>query len=54
MTDRLGWMQDTFSYAEGYDEQIQRYRGLKGPQRTTLFRSAGVSPAPPASHRIYW
>jgi len=33
---QLLWMNDTFAYAEGYDEQNQRYRGLKGGQRITL------------------
>ena len=32
----LTWEQDSFAYADGYDEVAQRYRGLRGGQQVVL------------------
>ena len=32
----LSWQQDSFAFAEGYDEDTQRYRGLRANQMITL------------------
>jgi len=37
----LTWTQDSFAYAEGYDEELGRYRGLRVGQRVPI---AGDSP----------
>ena len=36
----MSWEQDSFAYAESYDEAAQRYRGLRASQLTTLADSA--------------
>ncbi len=39
----LFWPSDTFAYAESYDEEAKRYRGLRGGQAVSLFAdSAGL------------
>src|SRR4030095_5859853 len=32
----LTWEQDSFAYAEGYDEVAKRYRGLRGGQNVAV------------------
>ncbi len=32
----LTWMQDSFGYADGYDESVSRYQGLRAGQMVTL------------------
>jgi hypothetical protein len=38
----LSWEQDTFAYADGYDEATGRYRGLRSAQRIDLIHHAGT------------
>jgi predicted AAA+ superfamily ATPase/uncharacterized membrane protein YgcG len=39
----LFWQSDTFAYAESYDEEAKRYRGLRGGQAVSLYAdSAGL------------
>jgi hypothetical protein len=37
----LSWEQDTFAYADSYDEATGRYRGLRSAQRLDLIQHAG-------------
>ena len=46
----LTWEQDSFAYAESYDEAAKRYRGLRGGQNISISDGdAGLSSAPRGS-----
>jgi predicted AAA+ superfamily ATPase len=48
----LTWLQDSFAYAESYDEAAGRYRGLRGGQRVTVSESdAGLLVRPAVARR---
>ncbi len=48
----LTWEQDTFAYADSYDETSRRYRGLRYGQRVTLTdTSTGMLVKPEAASR---
>jgi hypothetical protein len=38
----ISWKQDSFAYAEGWDEQNQRYRGLQAGQRVRVSVEGGL------------
>jgi hypothetical protein len=47
----LGWAQDTFAYAEAYDEASARYRGLGGEYATVLIDPMSVVVKPDVARR---
>jgi hypothetical protein len=48
----LTWLQDSFAYADSYDEAAGRYRGLRGGQRVTVSESdAGLLVRPAVARR---
>ena len=47
----LTWEQDTFAYADSYDESVGRYRGLRAGIRMTLDRSMGLIVKPETARR---
>jgi predicted AAA+ superfamily ATPase len=47
----LTWEQDTFTYADSYDEEAGRYRGLRGGQQIALSGADGLLVKPDAARR---
>jgi predicted AAA+ superfamily ATPase len=48
----LTWQSDTFAYAESYDEEVGRYRGLRGGQVVSLSPDSGGVLVKPAVARL--
>jgi hypothetical protein len=47
----LTWDKDTFAYADSYDEEAKRYRGLRGGERLPVAADAGLLVKPDVAKR---
>ncbi|MCY4515585.1 MAG: DUF499 domain-containing protein, partial [Candidatus Tectomicrobia bacterium] len=47
----LTWEQDAFAFADGFDDEAQRYRGLRGGQVVELAEPAGLLVKPDVARR---